>query len=216
MPDRDSYTQQLRSLMPPGPAWASGPGTTFLQLLVAFAEELVRTHQKVLALIEESDPRTTIELLENYETVYGLPEPCIQIPDTVAQRQRALAEKWTRHGLATPQYYQDLVRSLGFPRAIVEEFYDSTNLYKWRINIITGDAAYWKVNEVVGEPILSFNVDNTYIQWWTTIDEVNKPLRQWYLEFLLCVMNKVKPAHTHFEHRFSVIYDFQEEAIEIV
>jgi hypothetical protein len=60
------YTRMLFSLLPPGKAWR------FLSSLVtsvvaASADEIGRLHERVLDLLEESDPSTATELLPEYE-----------------------------------------------------------------------------------------------------------------------------------------------------
>ena len=203
MASLDSYFEQLRSLLPKGPAWSTEPGSTLRQLVRGLAQELFRVHLRAEELIEESDPRTTLELLSEYERNFALPEPCVQQPDTVGQRRLALTEKWTRYGQATPAYFQTLVRALGFPHAIVVEHYDSADLYKWRIDFAITGAKYWTVNDPVNGQLRTWI--NEYLSWWTVSDEVNKPLRDWYVEYLYCVIERTKPAHTFVEYAFVVI-----------
>jgi hypothetical protein len=57
--------------------WPSGkfrrdPESVNFRLMHAFADELARHHQRQIDLLNESDPRTTSELLPEWEKQYGL------------------------------------------------------------------------------------------------------------------------------------------------
>ena len=41
-------------------------------------------------LIDESDPRSTLEMLNDWERAFGLPDSCTDAADTLAERQNAL------------------------------------------------------------------------------------------------------------------------------
>lgn len=70
------YLRQLQSLLPPGPAWPKDDGATLTRLFGALSSELARVDGRAWQLVEEADPRTTGELLADWERSAGLPDIC--------------------------------------------------------------------------------------------------------------------------------------------
>ncbi|WP_157081126.1 putative phage tail protein, partial [Novosphingobium naphthalenivorans] len=91
--DNAAYARQMKQLLPKGAAWDFAPDGTFARLLLALAAEFARIDSRALDLIGEADPRTTLELLPDWERVAGLPDSCTGAPDEVAERQAALHQK---------------------------------------------------------------------------------------------------------------------------
>lgn len=78
MRDQAAYLAQLRALMPSGAAWPRHDDARLSQLLSGFSAELARIDGRALQLFDEIDPRTTAEMLLDWERVAGLPDPCAQ------------------------------------------------------------------------------------------------------------------------------------------
>ena len=68
----DDYIRLLSALLPPGPAWSASDPT-----IAGAAPSLTRVHQRADAMMRELDPRTTTELINRWERLYGLPDECI-------------------------------------------------------------------------------------------------------------------------------------------
>lgn len=120
--DQSAYTRQLQALLPPGAAWPREPEAALTQLLGGLAEEFARVDARAADLVDEADPRTTDELLADWERVAGLPDPCAGPAVTVGLRRSALLARLTARGGASRTYFQDLIGALGYPGAIVEDF----------------------------------------------------------------------------------------------
>lgn len=184
--DKD-YQSQLIDLLPPGPAWNRDPQSSLGLMLLGFAKELSRVHNRALVLIEESDPRTTLELLADWERVAGLPEPCLVTPDTLEERRAALVEKIIRIGGQSRQFYINLALRIGFVITIKEFF-------PFVAGSEAGDPACseeWKFLWEVQGPETSFTSVFQVGQ-----SAVGDPLRDWGNDLLECVMTRAKPAHT--------------------
>lgn len=83
------YRESLRSLLPPGPAWQ---GLKFRAFVDAFAEELARLEASSEYLRDEAYPGMSEDLLAEWESVVGLPDPDFPQPTTLeARRQTVLA-----------------------------------------------------------------------------------------------------------------------------
>ena len=57
------YTHLVNALLPRGPIWSRRVGSTIDAVLYALAMEAARVDERAHAVIEESDPRTSIEEL---------------------------------------------------------------------------------------------------------------------------------------------------------
>ena len=71
------YHAQLRSLLPPGPAWDIEFNPEVDQLLQLGAELLAVEDKRALDLLGESDPDRVRELVPDWERVMQLPDPCL-------------------------------------------------------------------------------------------------------------------------------------------
>ena len=72
--DARQYAEVLAQLAPPGVAFNSDPESNIAKLLAGMGDEFDRVYARIQDLIDESDPRTTFELLAEWESAYGLPE----------------------------------------------------------------------------------------------------------------------------------------------
>ncbi len=182
----DDYLSQLQALLPQGPAWPRDSSATLTMLLQAMADEMSRVDNRAAQLIDETDPRTTDELLADWERVAGLPDTCVATSQTTAQRRAALHAKLTTLGGQSAAYFIALAANLGYTVTITEfdqhTVIDDVNhpLYgqPWQFA--------WQVN-APQDTVGVLDVTGT----------VNDPLAWWGNEALECSINRLKPAHTH-------------------
>lgn len=185
----ENYLHQLQSLLLRGAAWTREVGSTLTNLLTGIAQEFARIDARTDDLINESDPRTTNELLEDWERVAGLPDPCVTIEQTIEQRRVALVSKVTMQGGQSRPYFIDMTASMGYPNATIEEYepflcgmsgcgdaiWSEDDRYVWQINLPSdGAITYFSCGESV----------------------CGEPLQAWGDEAIECRINKFKPAHT--------------------
>ena len=71
-------------------------------------------------LERESDPRLTIELLPDWERNWGLPDPGVTAPLTIAERQFALVQRMTMLGAQSREFFIELAASIGYHITISE------------------------------------------------------------------------------------------------
>lgn len=181
----NQYLEQLKSLLPRGLMWSSEDGDTLDDLLGAMAEELARIDARAEGLFNETDPRTTLELLDEWEAVAGLPDTCTDQADTLAERRDVLHAKITSIGNQSRQYFIDLAAALGYTVTITEfrPFVAGSNAGDALTN---GDWIFtWRVNA----PAVTERI-------FVAGSAAGEPLRDWGNEILECVINKYKPAHT--------------------
>lgn len=180
------YLAQLKALLPPGQAWPRDASARLTQLLSAWSDELARVDGRVAQLLEEIDPRTTGELLPDWERVAALPAPCVDEAQTTSQRRATLHAKLTTLGGQNAAYFIALAESLGYTVTITE----------FHLHTVEDDVDYplyatpWQFAWQVNAP-----QDN--VGQLSVIDSVDDPLAWWGNETLECVINRLKPSHTH-------------------
>lgn len=182
------YLAQLQALLPPGAAWRRDEGSALTEFLNALAEELARIDQRVDALLNESDPRTTYELLADWERVAGLPDPCTPADASIEERRLSLVQRLTMLGGASRQYFIDLAASLGYPGATVTEFRPFTCVSECEGSLT--QAPDWPHT-------WQLNLAETRITNMTCVSACNAALRSWGDFTIECVVRRLRPAQTH-------------------
>lgn len=118
---RDDYLSFFQALLPPGAAWTRDAKAELTKVLDFFAGEFAKIHSRALDLLNESDPRSTIEMLADWEHVAGLPDSCSYgTADTVQERRLALVQKITGRGGQSAKYFVELAETLGYEIEILE------------------------------------------------------------------------------------------------
>lgn len=181
------YLHILQQLLPPGAAWPREAEATLTKLLEALAQGLALVHNRAEALIEEADPRTTAEMLTDWERVAGLPDPCSGLAETVQERRAAVVAKLTSRGGQSIAFLEALAAAYGFT-VTVSEF----RPFRAGINR-AGDplnGEWWPY-------VFQINAPETTITYFRAGQSAaGEPLRKWGNELLECVISRVKPAHT--------------------
>ena len=191
-----AYLQQLKNLLPRGALWNSlrEDGALFSELLAALAEEPSRIDASASSLPDEADPRTTLQLLQEWEAFAGLPDTCSGQGATTDARREALLAALTALGGQSRAYYIALAESLGFPGATITEYDPHT------------------IDETVDAPIYGLDWQFAWlltapmpdVDQLTVDDTVDDSLGQQAATTVLeCQINKTKPAHTTAQFNYS-------------
>lgn len=187
----EDYKGLLQAFLPPGRLWDALRETGSLadDLLAALAEEFARVDQRVDDLLDETDPRTTLEMLSEWEAWAGLPDACTGDFDTIQQRRGALVQHLTSVGGQSRAYFINLAASLGYTVTISEyrPFICGLNRCGDQLNGGVAVRHYWRVN-----------VGTARIVWFRSgVSQAGDYLglidRAAVLE---CVLQRFKPAHT--------------------
>lgn len=115
------YRQQLRALLPSGPAWDPERVPALEQVLEGAAQELARIDGRAVDLLGEMDPLTVSELVPDWERVMQLPDPCLGVQPTFGDRRLAVRQRLTAMGSQQIAYYLELARSQGYAEPSVTE-----------------------------------------------------------------------------------------------
>jgi len=181
------YLSLLVALQPPGSALPREGDSIWSLLLQAEAEELARVDGRAADLVVESDPRTSAELLPDWERVCGLPDGCAAAAQTMAERRAAVHGRLTDRGGQRPADYEALARVLGYPEPLVEEF------RPFQVGVSS-----------VGEALchedwshcFRLHAGESPVRRFTTGQScVGEPLASWGDELLECTVRRRAPAH---------------------
>lgn len=182
----DDYLGELLGLLPPGPAWPTEEDTELRRFLAGWAEEFARLDARADDLIEEADPRTSIELLGEWESETGLPDGCVGPLDGPTARQNAVVGRLTALGGQSIAYFIALALTLGYVVTITESTVH-TCMSDCTVPIQDGRWRFlWTVNSAATIAIHDF----------TCIDDCMTPLRTGGNALLECTFQRLKPAHT--------------------
>jgi uncharacterized protein YmfQ (DUF2313 family) len=116
------YAQAYLELLPQGQAWPKhAPDSVLVRACVGLNDYWGFVDRRAADLLEqESDPRTTIELLPDWERNWGLPDPCYDAPLTIAERQLALLMRMTMMGAQSRKFFIDVAAMIGYTITITE------------------------------------------------------------------------------------------------
>lgn len=206
----EDYYDQLCALLPPGPVWYMEQSVVAQGMLHAWAEELARLYNRTLALIEEADPRNTLELLADYERVFGLPTDCMadQVL-TLEQRRAMLVSQMVSVGGQSSAYFIALAKAAGYIITITEikphtvmsavnvPIYGQEWVYAWQVNGLYVDPATGNTVPTAGSGSTGGKVPLNPTQYLHVNDAVNEPLAVWDSNLLTCLIQRFKPAHTY-------------------
>lgn len=186
---KDRYIEVLKSLLPKGFAWTRGISSTFYKLFDAMAEEMARFDLRVgTDLINEADPRTSFELLTDWEALVGLPDDCqTSLGVTVAQRRLDIIRKLTSRGGQSRQFFIDLAAAFGYTVTVTQAL--PFRAGKSRCGDRCYDVDWWYHWFVSADSAIS-----TY--FLSGVGRAGDPLRTWTNTTLECVIREVKPAHS--------------------
>lgn len=182
---QDQYREQLRSLLPPGDALNDGGAGFISMLLQGIAGEFARVDARGDALVLESLPNSTLELLPDWERVASLPDDCTPEGQTIDQRRQALVARFVGNGTPSIPYLTQLAATLGYQITIVKR---QARRYRSKMGTTYGGTAWMFVWEVHA-PL------NTVVRR-TSGSPYGEAYATWQNAVLECVIRQHAPAHT--------------------
>jgi uncharacterized protein YmfQ (DUF2313 family) len=208
----DDYAVQLAALLPQGIAWSREPDSVLMKVIRGLAQIFGFVDSRAADLLErESDPRITLELLPDWERNWGLPDPCLSEPLSIADRQKALVTKMTWLGGQSRQFFYDLAHEIGYDIGVIHEF------SPWTFGIsecgLTDDGLgrpRWEI----GPPEIRFywtvHVGSVRLTWWrfgAAEFGTDPHCRIAAPTDIQCLFDRYKPAQTQ------IVYDFTEAGV---
>lgn len=179
----EEYLDILMKLLPPGQAYPRGREGVLPAVPAAMADEFALIDARVESLLDEADPRTTLEMLPDWERMLALPDECTGPLDTVEKRRQAIISLLTDIGGQSIPFYINYAAALGYTITITEfrpftcntpvdrGIYEESARYTWRVNA----------------PATSITVA-------TCQSPCSEPLRAWGNQLLECSISKKNRA----------------------
>ncbi len=188
MPAVEDYQHQLKQLHPRGKLWNSllRDDSFYSKLLKGVATEFARIDERTVDLIDEADPRSTVELLPDWEKAAAIPGTCGYLGETIAERQQILTAKVVEQASDNHQELIDIAERLGFAPATVTEYESHSADSTVDAPIYDEDWRFAIKLSAPDKPVITFTVEST-------VDEsLGQELSRTQLE---CAINKMAPAH---------------------
>ena len=180
------YLAAFLADLPRGRAWPRWPGSVLSTVCAALVAVYARHNSRAVALVVDAFPTTTLELLPEWEATLGLPGQCDLGPQTLQQRQRAVASRFVASGGQSIPYFTAVAAALGYDITVTE--FASFVAGRGRAGTPCGDAFAnaWQIN-APGYTVLNFRAGAS---------TAGEPLASWGNTTLQCVMRSLAPAHT--------------------
>lgn len=123
--DGDDYGDLLGRLLPRGKILSvmlTGTADGLSLTVGALGLELARVHNRLRALLDESDPRSAVEMLDAWERNLQLPDPTDPAPPTVEADRQALAHaKLIGRGGTQLLTLDDVIAAAGYTGVEVQQ-----------------------------------------------------------------------------------------------
>lgn len=187
----DDFKQSLKAKLPRGLALRSDPTDTPVKEAFwgAIGDAFASFHADVTVISEtEADPRLAAVLLPDWETCFGLPDPCAPLGQSTADRRAALLEKITEQGGQSPAYLIGRAVAIGAAVTITEFQPFRVGISSIGQPLSNGPWQFtWQVNGPLAGGIQFFR---------TGLSAVGDALVSWGNAELECVLRAIAPAHT--------------------
>lgn len=169
--------------------WALGHrGGGVDAVLGAIAGPIADVEAEAAALMDETDPRSAVNLLPDFERVLG-PDPCGRdLNDrTLEQRQRQAHQRWTARGGQSIPYYLGIAEGLG-ETVEIEEFWPT------KVGVLCAGMALIPEGEQ-----FTYRIKLALISQWlfrASQNVAGDPLGGYGVNDVECELRRLKPAHT--------------------
>lgn len=185
--DAADYRDLLLGLLPPGDALTRDPESDLGRLLWGLAGELARIDARLEQLLAEVDPRTTTELLADWERVLGIPHCGATVAPTLAARRSEILARLTLLGNLTPAFLEQALALSGFTVSIVER--DPLEFGSSQFgDELAGPAAWWTFDAVTPDAGV-FEAEFGAVAFGEPLGSIGN-------DRLACLLDALKPAHT--------------------
>ncbi len=188
------YLRAFQALMPRGRVWPRDADAVQTQVFTGLNQVYARNTARANYLLVDSFPSTTYELLPEWESTLGLPDPCAGASPTVQQRRTQVIARLANSGGQSAAYYIGFAAKLGYGITV-------TNFAPFRCGQSTAGQQVgntdWFFTWAVNAPL------NTVVRFAAGQSAAGEPLGSWNNTVLQCELNAIAPAHTVLQFRYS-------------
>jgi len=111
------YTSDYQAHLPSGAIWPRAADSVATEFARGQTIEFGRVDERAAQLLLEMDPRSTTELIDDWERVTGLPDPCVEsAPTTLEGRRAAITSRIIARGNGGPSqtFLLEVLAALGY------------------------------------------------------------------------------------------------------
>lgn len=194
-PSVEDLLPAAMNFWPRGAAWgtpdgvAADDGSNWARLMRALLAPFVDLYGRAFRLARESSPALLDQTLEQWELEYGLPDPCVTVEQSRAERLAFLAAKVNAAPLVTPGDFIRLAAAYGFSITIEEPAVFECGFSEVGGEHTVGDwrqEVYWIIH-VVDLAVYYFTLGDSEL--------ASDPLFSYgEAAQLLCLMKRLSPA----------------------
>ncbi len=188
------FSRALHSLMPRGRVWPRDTEAVQAKVMAGLAAIYARNSSRALALLADAFPASTFELLPEWESTLGLPDPCAGQSPTIQQRRNQVVARFANSGGQSAAYYTNFAANLGY--VITVRNYAPFRCGQSRCGDMLGGVE-WIYTWAVNAPL------NTVTRFRAGQSAAGEPLASWNNAVLECEIGAVKPAHTYVLFQYS-------------
>lgn len=181
------YLRALQAHLPRGRVWPRDPDATQTTVLSGFTPCFARLTARANNLLVEVFPGTSDELLPEWESTLGLPDPCAGPQPPLDQRRNQVRARLSNSGGQSLPFFIAYAAQLGFSVTVTQ--YTPFRMGQQRMGDQLGgpDWAFtWAINAPFAS-IIPFRMGQS---------AMGDALQSWSNAVLECEMNELKPAHT--------------------
>lgn len=180
------FKHALQALLPHGRVWPRTEDNIQSKVAAGITKIYERSTDRANQLLVDAFPATTYELLPEWESSLGLPDPCQGLDASVEGRRNQVVARYVAEGGQSVPYFIKFAADLGYVITITE--YAPFRCGGRCGTPLYGDdwAHVWQVNA----PTFTIN----YFR--TGISGAGEYLASWGNTVLQCELQKLKPAHT--------------------
>lgn len=204
---KEIYKRIVEDLWPTGLAWRQvrEEGSFLNKMSCLLSSEVQRIDERIADLVREADPKTTFEMIDDWEEFLNIPDECTpeDYDPSLFERRLRICQKLLTGGGQTAEFYILIAGQLGYDTDVldVKDFKDfrvGSSQVGDRLTNGSNPATGWAYTFAIVAPA-------TLIRKFTVSQStVGERLVLVSNDELQCVIEKFKPAHTN------VIFSFDD------
>ena len=183
----EDFLKALQNLLPRGVVWSRSSDSVLTGTLSGLAPVWARHVARNNNLLVDAFPTTSFDLLSEWESTLGLPDPCAGASPTLQGRRNQVLARLTTNGGQSIDYFVSYAANLGYTISIKE--YTPLRCGQQRCGDPVGSqdwAHAWSI----------LSPENTVTLFKSGLSGAGEPLESWGNAVLECELNEIKPAHT--------------------
>lgn len=182
------FASAIHALMPRGLVWPRDPTAVQAQVIAGLSSTWQRHTTANNQLLVDAFPATAVELLPEWESTLGLPDPCAGESPTLQGRQQQVVARLTNSGGQSIAYFVAYAQALGYTVGVTE--FAPFRAGQSRAGQSTGTQDWfftWEIN-APAETVTWFTAGQSY---------AGQAVASWGSAVLECELKSIKPAHTY-------------------